>query len=146
MVAQRKDVTETALSTIIVAITAFVAVSPCPVKSVDTATTCAFVIAILACWYFDMLGVAVSVCLAYIALALRVKTCSKTGKPERFTKHAVSRRSQEMAGPSETLQEVPTIDAESGYHKVFDVMQEEDLQAFVTPEHLASAQDNTVPT
>jgi predicted glycosyl hydrolase (DUF1957 family) len=48
---------------------------------------CAFVTAIFGCWYFDMMGLAISVSLAFVALSLRIKSCTMAREP--FTKHAV---------------------------------------------------------
>jgi predicted glycosyl hydrolase (DUF1957 family) len=85
-----KTSTEVSLSTVVVALTAFVAVSPCPLKTMPRGIVCAFVTAIFGCWYFDMMGLAISVSLAFVALSLRIKSCTMAREP--FTKHAVERR------------------------------------------------------
>jgi predicted glycosyl hydrolase (DUF1957 family) len=83
-----KTSTEVSSSTVVVALT--VASESMSSQTMPRGIVCAFVTAIFGCWYFDMMGLAISVSLAFVALSLRIKSCTMAREP--FTKHAVERR------------------------------------------------------
>jgi predicted membrane protein len=134
--------TETSLTTVVVALTAFVAVSPCPMASLTTEMMLLFVTSICVCWYYDMLSVAIAVCLAYVALALRIKACRRK---ESFSKDAVERDVAPDAVERDVVPVGSSIAEASGLARVYETMTKESLQAFITEEHLHSAQSNEVP-
>jgi len=135
-----KSSTEISLSTVVVALTAFVAVSPCPLKAMHSGIVCIFVSSIFGCWYFDMMGLAISISLAFVALSLRIRSCRITTH-EPFTKHAVERQ---VTDDPDTFPESHNVGEPSAFEKVNDIMTEEKLQAFITPAHLEAAQSNLV--
>jgi hypothetical protein len=86
-----------------------------------------------------MMGLAISVSLAFVALSLRIKSCTMAREP--FTKHAVERR---VTDDPTTFPESHNVGEPSAFDKVNDIMTEEKLQAFITPAHLEAAQSNLV--
>jgi hypothetical protein len=133
-----KNGTEISLSTVVVALTAFVAVSP--IATMHNGIVCAFVASIFGCWYFDMMALAISISLAFVALALRIKSCRSTIS-EPFARQAVDRV---VTDDQDTYPESYNVGEPNAFEKVQDIMTKEDLQAFITPAHLEAAQSNLI--
>jgi hypothetical protein len=138
--------TEQALITAVVAVTAFIAIAPCPFKRPTLAAFLTFASLIAVCWFYGNMSLALAVCLAYIALVLKMKQCG-----ENFSHSVVETvpsSPEDLPYPEgneehDQLSPVPQV-AQTASERLYATMTAESLQDFITAEHLHSAQNNKV--
>ena len=111
------------------------------------------------CWVLADVQLAVAVCLAYLALTLRMKHCSDEMFTHGAVEHINYNASYAVSGQDRPEASTPSQDSGSPlYHvdsretdtgvqsvrTVYDSVTSEVLRDFITPEHLNIVQTNTV--
>lgn len=132
---------ESALGVAVTAVTAFVAVAPCPLANVPMVVIAVCMLSLATAFLLRSVPLAIAVSLAYVAFTMQTRLC-KTGLPERFTVDVVDDR---VSTPDRKAS-VPAsyTPLEPGVAKVTDTMTREKLEALISPEHLEAAQSNLV--
>lgn len=134
--------TPSVYATVVAAITAFIAVAPCPLFT-SLQLTVVFVALTLFAWSICDPILAIAVAMGYIATVLRCREQQKGSTSDHFTARApLYMDVGEGAGDS-----VQPMSTDMGQHAAVDEgVGVKELQALITPELLHAAQSNEVPT
>jgi hypothetical protein len=138
--------TESSILCVTAAITAFIAVSPCPVTGMAVQALCvSATVAIVAC-ALGAYTLAISVGLAYVAFSLRSRVCAREASslPEAFTRGAPETASRQADAAADASGEDAVPYALYARDRVAETMTREMLRDLITPELLAAAQSNEV--
>lgn len=135
-------------ATVVAAMTAYIAVAPCPLFT-STQLTVVFVALTLVAWSMHDWVLAIAIALAYVAVVMR---CRKRGGgvavhgDDHFTARAplyMDAGLGPVAGAIERVEPVPGTPT-SVPARVQEEVGEDELRALITPELLAAAQSNSV--